>query len=206
MKRKIIGIFICTLLIATILPITATAGDPENPEFEDRTGDVKLFGIIKWFQKSSFKYVDIMSSWFSEDSSNIEYLYVSLELKDLEYKSEGFNAFYSVGWSFDNNFFITSVHIDSNGISDFKIGKSTDEDDDIDYTEICEGIFDVENNIITWIVPKDTIENPQPGDRIYNILPYTYIQLTNKLTFNFMNLFKDLPWNAKITKDYTIQY
>ena len=37
MKRKITGIFICTLLIATILPITGnvTAGSEEDPEIND---------------------------------------------------------------------------------------------------------------------------------------------------------------------------
>jgi len=32
MKSKIVGIFVCMLLITTIIPITASAGDPENPE------------------------------------------------------------------------------------------------------------------------------------------------------------------------------
>ena len=44
MKRKIISIFICTLLIVTILLITGTvfAGDEENPEIVDVNGDTDL--------------------------------------------------------------------------------------------------------------------------------------------------------------------
>ena len=43
MKKKIVGIIIFMLLIMTILPMTALAGDPENPEVVDRIRDVKLF-------------------------------------------------------------------------------------------------------------------------------------------------------------------
>ena len=176
-------------------------------EVIDKTRDVKLFGFFRVFPQSKYKYVDIVSSWFSEESSNPEYLYVSLKLRDLGYKSEEFNAFYTVGWSFDNNFFIASVHSDPKGISEFSIGISMDEDDIIDTTEQCDGIFDAENNIITWIVSKDKIGNPQPGTRIYNILPYTYIQFTDKSRLHLiMSLFKDLPWNAIVTKDYTTHY
>jgi hypothetical protein len=32
MRKKIIGILVCTLLITTLLPMTVLAGDPENPE------------------------------------------------------------------------------------------------------------------------------------------------------------------------------
>jgi hypothetical protein len=48
MKKKIVGILICMLLIATIFPITGTvfAGSEEDPELEDRIFDVKLFGLI----------------------------------------------------------------------------------------------------------------------------------------------------------------
>ena len=32
MRKKIVGLFVCMLLITTILPMTTLAGDPENPE------------------------------------------------------------------------------------------------------------------------------------------------------------------------------
>jgi hypothetical protein len=54
MQKKIMGIFICTLLIITILPITAIAGDEENPEIEDESGD-------------AFGHLDVLSAWFYEN-------------------------------------------------------------------------------------------------------------------------------------------
>ena len=48
MKKKVV-ILVCMLLITTILPTFASAGDSENPEVEDRILDVKLFGIFPFF-------------------------------------------------------------------------------------------------------------------------------------------------------------
>lgn len=43
MKTKIVGLFVCMLLITTILPITALAGDEENPEITDTVGDARPY-------------------------------------------------------------------------------------------------------------------------------------------------------------------
>ena len=41
MNKEIVGIFVCMLLVATLLPITGSviAGDEEDPEIEDEDGD-----------------------------------------------------------------------------------------------------------------------------------------------------------------------
>jgi hypothetical protein len=72
MKKKIVGIFVCILLITTILPITAMAGDEQNPEVKDRTRDVKLFGLFTLFPQSLFTYVDIVSAWMYEEEDHPE--------------------------------------------------------------------------------------------------------------------------------------
>ena len=57
MKKKIVGMFVCTLLIATILPITGNviAGSEEDPEVEDRIFDVNMF--CKGFKSPPFKAI-----------------------------------------------------------------------------------------------------------------------------------------------------
>ena len=79
MKSKIVGIFVCMLLITTLIPIIASAGDPENPEVEDRVGDV-----IGYVPQQSSKKIDMVSAWVYEDSSNPDYLYISLKILDLD--------------------------------------------------------------------------------------------------------------------------
>jgi len=44
------------------------------------------------------------------------------------------------------------------------------------------------------------------GQIIENIVPHTHLRHTESSGRPMWDLFKDLPWNAKITKDYTINY
>ena len=85
MKRKIIGILVCTLLITTILPITVTAGDEENPEIEDKTFDY-------------YKGLDIVSVWFSDDGENLS---VSIKLRDMMNILLGL-IHYTVTWKYND--------------------------------------------------------------------------------------------------------
>jgi len=72
MKKKIIGIFVCTLLIATALPVIGMIEDIENQQI--MTGDGPSNSI--WFVRGTFRYLD-------EDE---EYLY----LKAISAKLRGF--------------------------------------------------------------------------------------------------------------------
>ena len=207
MKRKILGIFIVTLLIATILPITGTviAGSEEDPEVEDRIFDVKLFGIFVFPLQIHFKYADIVSTWFYENSDNPDYLYVSLKIRDLDAKTDDLEAIYDVDWSYLNNRYICCVHNNPNGYGPFVIGKSTDGDDNYEDWALCNGTFDVENNIITWEVPKTAIGDPLIGHKLTSISPHTHLRFRDDSDLPRMDLFKDLYWNAKTVRDYLIQ-
>ena len=206
MKKKVLGIFVCMLLVMTLLPITGTviAGDEEDPEVKDRTSDVKLFGFIGFPLQTFFKYADVVSAWFSEESANPNYLYVSMKVIDLQEKTS-FEAIYDVDWVFNNNRYITCVHANPNGYGPFVIGKDTNGDNDFEW-DICYGTFDLENNIITWEVPKDVIGNPIKGDKLTYIFPSTHLRFRDASNLPRMDFFKDLAWNAKIIKDYTIEY
>jgi len=208
MKKKIVGILICTLLIATILPITGTvfAGSEENPELEDRIFDVKLFGLFPFMPQSNFKYVDIISAWINEESDNPDYLYMNLKIRDLEETTEKFDAIYVIGWTLNNVAYSASVHIFPEGPTALLAGSIDEERNDyIDYV-ICDGDIDSKNDIITWIIPKDSIDYPSNGNKLENIVPHTHLRYPESSGFPMWDLFKDLPWNAKITKDYTIIY
>jgi hypothetical protein len=83
MKRKIIGIFICVLLIGTILPLTAIAGDEENPEIEDGRNDI-TGPFSSFIPPVFFEDIDIISAWFFENDDQPEYLSVSLKVSKLK--------------------------------------------------------------------------------------------------------------------------
>ena len=52
------------LLITTILPNTAMAGDENDPEISDTIGDARM-------------NVDIQKAWFFEDPATPQYLYIT---------------------------------------------------------------------------------------------------------------------------------
>jgi hypothetical protein len=206
MKIKIAGLFVCMLLITTILPITALAGDPENPEFIDKIRDVKLFGVITIPLQMQYKYADIVTAWLHEESANPDYLSVSLQIRDLEEKTESLEAIYDVDLTWNNHRFIAMLHINPEGIHPFWVGRYLDESNDIAQWFECEGTVDIETNVITWLIPKEFMGTPPKGSTITHINPLAILRFTDASGLPLMDLFKDLPWNAKTTKDYIIQY
>ena len=206
MRNKIIGLFVCMLLITTVLPMTVLAGDPENPEVIDKIRDVKLFGVITIPLQMQYKYADIVAVWLHEESTNPDYLSVSLQIRDLETKTELLEAIYNVDWVWNNNRFIVNLHINPQGIGSFFVGRSLDYNDDIEEWITCDGLVDVEHNVITWSVPKEFMQNIRKGSTITNISPSTVLRFTDASGLPLIDLFKDLSWNAKSSKDYVIQY
>ena len=156
MKRKIIGIFVCTLLIATMLPITGTvfADDEENPEIVDVTGDTDL------------GFLDIESAWFYEKTDEPDYLFTALKIKDLK---ENFNAVFSIRWAYNDVVYVSGLSTYYYKDKEFRGGlrqratywqwKSMPE---------CIGVFDQNTDIITWKMLKSNIGNPQKGDVLTN--------------------------------------
>jgi hypothetical protein len=206
MKKKIVGLFVCMLLIITILPITALAGDPENPEVKDRTRDVKLFGLFTLFPQSLFSYVDIVSAWIYEEADHPENLYISLKLMDLKGTTQKYDTIYTISWMHKNIPYSAGVHIFPTGPSAFCAGRWNEQGNDYVNFVICKGDIDSSNDIITWIIPKTAIGNPSKGSTITKIIPITSLRYPEDSVIPMWDLFKDLPWNALVMKDYQIQY
>jgi len=193
-------------LITTILPLTALAGNPENPEVIDRMRDVKLFGLFTIPFQMKYEYADFIAAWLHEESNNPEYISVSLQIRNLEGKTESLEAIYNVDWLWNQDRFTANLHINPDGIGLFLVGRSLNGDDMIDEWIDCDGLVDIENNVITWSVPKEYMQNPPKGSTITSIRPHTHLRFTDNSGLPLTDLFKDLPWNAKTTKDYVLQY
>ena len=197
MKKKIICIFVLTLLITTILPITGTviAGDEENPEIVDVTGDTDL------------GFLDIESAWFYEKADEPDYLFTALKIKDLK---EAFNAVFSIRWTYNGVVYVSGLSTYYYKDKEFRGGlrqratywqwKSMPE---------CIGVFDQNTDIITWKMLKSNIGNPQKGD----VLTNTEASAVAGFPFSFIYFFtgknyKDFaPDNyGDYGQDYIIQY
>jgi hypothetical protein len=195
MRNKIIGIFVCMLLITTILPMTAMAGGEQNPEIKDKTGDM-------------FKHVDIVSVWFHEDDNNPDYLYVSFKVRGLLDRTQMLEAIYFVDWNFQGNTYGADAHVFPTGVSPFTAGKlivtGHGPSDYASYV-LCKSIFDVYHSIMTWIIPKTAIGNPHKGDVLTDPFAMTDLRFPFSSFMPHFDLFKDLAWNAWYRNDYTIQ-
>jgi hypothetical protein len=188
MRKKICIPILVMLLITVVIPFNVIAGDEENPEIKDRRLDVKLFGIIGGIPQSYFKHIDIISGWFYEDNNEPDYLFVSLKMRDLQSTSDTLEALYSVCWIYNHVPYQTVVKLHSNGIfGSYYVVVNNDK------SYSCEGTLDIEDNIITWRVPKDIIGNPQPGESLTTTSAYAllrpYDESTNEVG---ADIFKDL--------------
>jgi hypothetical protein len=146
MRKKIIGILICMLLTTTILPKTAFAGDPENPEITDTAGD-------------AFGYIDIDSVWFFEKTETPQFLFVSMKINEPSkfIPQQTFAAF----WKYNNIEYSCGLGVGFS-FDDWK------QFDVVIYNDVeiinANGTYNLETGIITCEIPKAIIGNPQTGD------------------------------------------
>ena len=158
MKKKIVGLFVCMLLFTTILPITALAGDPENPEITDAIGDARA-------------YLDIKKAWFYEDPSTPEILYTTIEIT--KPSSIPFKQHLVVTWQMNGEYYASMLAIGYylNKSRWFEyvsiIGRGQFGDPESTFSYI-QGSFDTTKGTVTCIIPKSTIGNPKPGDVLTN--------------------------------------
>ena len=115
MKKKIVSIFFCMLLIASVFSMTGIviAGDEENPEIVDEEGDV--FGPLCYiFPQKVFSFLDIVAAWFYENPDEPDYLNVAIKLNDLDFKS--WHTIYSMMWTYNGVKQVLSVHTREKGV------------------------------------------------------------------------------------------
>lgn len=204
MRKKIVGIFVCMLLITTILPITAMAGDEENPEITDLTGD-------------AFGYIDINSVWFFENEETPEFLYVSEKINGpKEFVPQ---QTFAVFWTHNNIEYSCGLGVGFRFVEWERFDVVIYHDNDVEIIEV-NGTYNLDTGIITCEIPKAIIGNPQTGD----VLTGTWSNAFRRLGFigriGFTRTVLDLiillvfgnnmwdyaPGRGEYGLDYVIQY
>jgi len=195
MKKKIVGLFVCMLLTTTILPITALAGDPENPEIEDDLNDTYL------------PFLDIVSAWFYEKADEPEYLYTALKVQSINLKA---NAGLSIRWSYDGKEYVSGfdTYIFQDDVYRSGDPKRASHWQWIHMPE-CDGTVDRTTNIITWKILKSNIGNPEQGDVLTNTRAAAVPSGYSSFIYFFTNRdYRDFAPNTQdeYGLDYVIQY
>lgn len=226
MKKKIIGICISIMLVIVTLPVIGAGnhgireaitikgkGSNADPEITDDEGDIfgtliifpvllELLASLRLLDIENFDSLDILSAWFYENPDKPEYLYTAIKLKNLEFVEP--RTIYAIHWWHNGQkHFAAYVHTHSQGAyiqfaSCRVIGRRT-------FSSSIEGAFDFEKEIVTFMIPKSLIGNPQPGDKLTDTYAWTGLRFKIDLLTVFLGgeLAKDY---AGPGKDYIIQY
>jgi hypothetical protein len=153
MRKKILGLFVCMLLITTILPMTVIAGDEEHPEIKDVAGD-------------AFGYIDINSVWFFEKAETPQFLFVSMKInKPVLYKIQ---QTFAVQWEYNGLIYGCGhfIFINILGLQNWDAGQYDNSAPygGPNYLSIDNGTYDLSTGIMTFKIPKEIIGDPKPGD------------------------------------------
>jgi hypothetical protein len=205
MRNKIIGIFVCMLLITTILPITAIAGDEQNPEIQDTP------------ENDVFPYLDIISAWFFEKSNEPGYLFTSLKLTEIT--GYRFKQHLTIGWEHNGIECAAGLFIGyGKPWFAFDAGYGHGWWFQEHYINIS-GEYNQSTGIFTCKIPKEVINNPKQGDVLTNTYALTFQRFgfIGRLGFNriflpsliysiFKKSIRDIAPDTGYGKDYIIQY
>lgn len=173
------------------------AGDEENPEIVDEEGDAR-------------DYLDILSAWFFEKSSEPDYLYTAIEIKDLTQAKLG--QLYSIHWTYNRVVYVSGL--DVYGLFDLKIWKAGVYGHGYAWEwkriPVCQGDYDKETGVITWKIPKSNIGNPEPGDVLTETCAYS-AQFGISPALSILTMFKGFrdwthEYGENYGKDYVVEY
>lgn len=147
MRKKIIGIFFCMLLITTVIPLSVYARN-SDPQITDESGD-------------AFGYIDIDSVWFSEKEETPEFLYISEKINEPS-KFPPKQTF-AVFWTYKNIEYACALVLGFRLDEWMKFLLVIENNTNEVFIDI-NGTYDIETGIITWEIPKEIIGNPLTGD------------------------------------------
>jgi hypothetical protein len=211
MRNKIIGIFVCMLLITTILPTTAIAGNETHPEISDKTGDARFD-------------IDIQKAWFFENSTNPDYLYITIQVEGFHINYYGADL-YDVYWTMNNvNYFVFAglgIYMNGAGGRVSTTAGIVRIDNSWNYNiTVSLGQLGI-NRTITCKIPKSIIGSPHTGDILTKTNAFTSKRtplmakigwdalfrdwLFSHLRLNSLNLMDFAP-DSGYGSDYIIQY
>ena len=179
--KKIIVPCICMMLVITIVPFVASKEIENKFEKDDFKFDV--FHSIRFVRKNGkilsalfqswnplwqifLKHLDIVSFSIYEDSNDPEFLYAKMEIRDFKYSER--RTCYAIYWTYDDTRYYVCTCTHSEGEKVGSIAGYFGEDGTEYYTPV-NGEINEEESILTWVIPKDIIGNPEAGDHLVEI-------------------------------------
>lgn len=187
MKKTKIVLICFMLLLICIMPVINSNETLNEFEKNDLPFDVRLdirittknnrtlpiHSHVGLLPSILFKYIDILSFSIYEDSENPEYLYATMQIRDFQFSE--YRTCYALYWTYKGIEYYVGTNTHSLG--DF-ISPVCGyfEDCYTDYQDyIIQGDIQEEENIISWIIPKEYIGNPSIGETLTDIHAASYL-------------------------------
>ena len=220
MRKKLICIFFCIILLIMMFSSIVPAGDENDPEIKDNFDD--QFGALIQYptrirtriallilQMNSFDFIDIDSAWFHENEFESDYLYTAVKLKDLEPNSQ--RGIYSIHWTFNGVSYAAWSHLHNDGENSLgHVGLDKRFTNKFNDAEVS---YDFNRNIVEFKINKEHIGNPKPGDILTSTYAWTALRFYFEplcLFFSDGELVKDcapfMENNDEYGRNYMIKY
>ncbi len=150
--KKLGVIIITAFLISLFYNINVFAGNIEDPEITDNTGD-------------AFGYLDIHSVWFHEKEENPEILYVSMKINEPVYWH--FQQTFGIFWRYNGDLYSCGLHLGfglGEGWEQYSAGRYPPDRYYNSYYYNLTGTYSLSDGIITMEIPKEFIGNLEKDD------------------------------------------
>ena len=137
--------------------------------------------IIQDEEDNLFEYIDAVTAWFYEEEQQPNFLFIKMGLVDL---TDHIGTVYAIHWEYDgvhydvglhNGIFIPRInekHWDCNYYTSHPLWFWREKPISTWNDDTNVGIFDIDDDTITWKIHKDCIGSPQPGEKL--IRPYLF--------------------------------
>ena len=208
MKKTLLGVFICMMLVGTVLPITGfvIAGDEKDPEIVDGLDEPAVVS-----------YLDIISAWFYETEDMPDYLFVGLKLKEINTIPP--QQHMSIIWEYNGTECTATIwSLGSEPWFSFAAGYGNGFWFQRHF-HVIKGEYDKDTGIITMEIPKDVIKSPKKGDVLTHTFALSFERFgylgslgfdrqifVKLLSMLIQKSLRDLAPNTGYGRDYIIQY
>ena len=187
MKKKIVVIIFCILMLMCLMPMINSNLLLETFEKNDLPFDVR-FDIKITNQNNQvipihahrgilpnllFKYLDIVSFSIYEDEENPEYLYASMTVRDFKFSE--YRSCYAMYWTYNGIRYYIGANLHSLGEERNQVCGYWEKEFTIYHNQIIDGEIQESENKIIWVIPKEKIGSPKVGDNLIDLYAASFL-------------------------------
>jgi len=197
--KGFLSLFVIGLFIIFV-PLSVGAGDEQDPEITDDEHDMFQHPYF-YLPQRSLDAVDMVSAWFSEDQNESNYLFITIKVVDLQYLFF-LRSTYLVEWGHGDYVYtgrLTTQFLGLYSIASLQRSYPN-------RIHIIRAFVDKQHDLVTFKIPKEFIDDPQPGEVLTRTRVASTITTTSGYLLDFYLVFDIAPDHQASGKDYIIRY